>query len=400
MNGEFTRKELYDLVWSEPMRTVATTVGISDVALAKQCKKANIPVPSRGYWARKQAGKATIQIALPLRFPGAPDRVGSGPRHYYYGSNWPERFRDISVPPLPTFDEDMSSVEERTRNLIGKVRCSRKFEPTHPLIAKLLAHDEERRKEFIKWGSSYYAPKYDAGIERRRLLIINALFIAAARLGCRPSMSTSKYGQDAGSEREVRITIGECHTHLTIEPIKSQKTGQKERLRLALGTARERASASKSWEDNDEGLLDDQLTDALVHLLVSAEASYSNGLIRNREWIIERKAAAEAELKRRKEEADRQVREFQEKLARERLARLLLQAKALDRANQIRTYVETVLLRVAEMQISQATVDEWATYAREEADRIDPVKNGTIQQAIKEHFNVPVASTEPRKALD
>jgi hypothetical protein len=44
-------------VWSQPMRIVAASVGISDVALAKHCKKADIPVPNRGYWARKQAGK-------------------------------------------------------------------------------------------------------------------------------------------------------------------------------------------------------------------------------------------------------------------------------------------------------------------------------------------------------
>jgi hypothetical protein len=57
MNSEFTRKELYGLVWSQPMRTAARSVGISDVALARHCRKANVPVPPRGYWARKQSGK-------------------------------------------------------------------------------------------------------------------------------------------------------------------------------------------------------------------------------------------------------------------------------------------------------------------------------------------------------
>jgi hypothetical protein len=52
------------------MQKIAQSFGISDVALAKQCKKANIPVPNRGYWARKQAGKSVIQVALPPRFPG------------------------------------------------------------------------------------------------------------------------------------------------------------------------------------------------------------------------------------------------------------------------------------------------------------------------------------------
>lgn len=386
MNREFTRKELYDLVWSQPMRIVAASVGISDVALAKQCKKANIPVPNRGHWARKQAGKLTARIALPPRFPGASDRIGGSTNHYYYGygSDWPEKFRETPIPPVPTFEEEMSSVEERVRTLVGKVRCPRKFEPAHPLVAKLLAHDEERRQDFMKWGSSSYAPKYDTGIDRRRLLIINALFMAAARLGCRPSMSTSKYGQDAGSERDISITVGESHIHFTIEPVKSKKEGERERLRLAFGMARDRASAGESWEDNDEGALEDQLTDVLVELVVSAEASYRNSLNRHREWIIERKAEAEAELKRRQEEAERKARELQEKLARERIGRLLSQAKALHRANQIRTYVDSALSRAAEMPIEATDLDKWATWARREADRIDPVKNGTIAQAVKE----------------
>jgi hypothetical protein len=53
MDREFSRKERYDLVWSQPMKTVAASIGISDVALSKHCKKANIPVPSRGYWAQR-----------------------------------------------------------------------------------------------------------------------------------------------------------------------------------------------------------------------------------------------------------------------------------------------------------------------------------------------------------
>jgi len=198
-------------------------------------------------------------------------------------------------------------------------------------------------------------------------------------------MSTSKYGHDAGSERQISITIGESEVNLTIEPIKSKKEDQKERLRLAFDMAHDRASASKFWDDGDASSLEDQLTDILVEMLVSAEVSYRNGLIRNREWVIERKAEAEAELKRRKEEAERKARELQEKLSRERIGRLLSQAKALDRANQIRAYVESALLRAAEMPIEQANFKKWAMWARQEADRIDPVKNGTIARAINEH---------------
>jgi hypothetical protein len=394
MNGEFTRKELYDLVWSQPMKTVAAGVGISDVALAKKCRKANIPVPNRGYWARKQAGKPTIQIALPPRFPGASDRIGGSRQHFYYGLDWAEEFRKVSIPPGPTFDEEMTSVEKRARTLIGKVRCLRKFEPPHPLVAKLLAHDEERRQEFSKWRSSYFAPKYDAGTERRRLLIINTLFVTASRLGCRASMGTSKYGQDAGSERDIVITFGESHVHFTVESVISKEQKQ-ERLRLAFGMARERASASKFWEDSDEASLDDQLADVLVAMLVSAETSYRDGLVRNRDWIIERKAAAEAELKKRQEEAEREARELQQKLARQRIAHLFAQTKAFDRANQIRAYVESALLRVTETSIGRADFDRWVVWARQEADRTDPVKNGMIAEAIRQHVPRAPSNDQP-----
>ena len=50
----FTRQELYDLVWSEPMIKLAARYKISGNGLAKACRRADIPVPERGYWARKQ----------------------------------------------------------------------------------------------------------------------------------------------------------------------------------------------------------------------------------------------------------------------------------------------------------------------------------------------------------
>lgn len=73
--------------------------------------------------------------------------------HHYYGLDWVQQIREAPIPAIPILDEEMSSVEKRARELVGKVRCPRKFEPVHPLVSKLLAHDEERRREFAKWRS-------------------------------------------------------------------------------------------------------------------------------------------------------------------------------------------------------------------------------------------------------
>jgi hypothetical protein len=51
MEGALTRQELYDLVWAEPVRTVAQRFGISDIALRKHCATAAAPVPPCQPWA-------------------------------------------------------------------------------------------------------------------------------------------------------------------------------------------------------------------------------------------------------------------------------------------------------------------------------------------------------------
>jgi hypothetical protein len=68
----FKREELYDQVWSTPMRQLAKEFQLSDSGLAKICRKLNIPRPGRGYWMKKQAGRKVNPTPLPPAKPGAP----------------------------------------------------------------------------------------------------------------------------------------------------------------------------------------------------------------------------------------------------------------------------------------------------------------------------------------
>jgi hypothetical protein len=47
------------------MTKVAPRFGLSDVGLAKVCKRYDIPRPSVGYWAQKQVGKEPDRTPLP-----------------------------------------------------------------------------------------------------------------------------------------------------------------------------------------------------------------------------------------------------------------------------------------------------------------------------------------------
>ena len=122
----FTREELYRLVWSEPLRTLAKRFGISDVALAKRCRAANIPLPGLGYWAKKEAGKKVFQPALPQRGLGQSDSLDIGP-------------------------EQRRSYGEGTRNCSARRWCLRNLSRTGsprswPELARLSERSEPRRR--------------------------------------------------------------------------------------------------------------------------------------------------------------------------------------------------------------------------------------------------------------
>ena len=59
--ARYNRERFYEEVWSEPVIVVAKRYSLSDVGLAKICKKLNIPRPGLGYWAKKAAAKPVGQ---------------------------------------------------------------------------------------------------------------------------------------------------------------------------------------------------------------------------------------------------------------------------------------------------------------------------------------------------
>jgi hypothetical protein len=65
-----SREQLYQEVWAIPTRLLAEKFGISDVGLAKACKRMRIPRPPRGYWRRKETGFPVRRSRLPKEREG------------------------------------------------------------------------------------------------------------------------------------------------------------------------------------------------------------------------------------------------------------------------------------------------------------------------------------------
>jgi hypothetical protein len=59
-----TREGLYEAVWSVPIAKLAGRYGLSGPGFSKLCRRAGVPIPTRGYWARLASGQRPPRAKL------------------------------------------------------------------------------------------------------------------------------------------------------------------------------------------------------------------------------------------------------------------------------------------------------------------------------------------------
>ena len=64
-NLKFTRKELYELLWSMSIRALAAKYTILESEIKAACKNFNIPTPLNGHWTKLEFNKPVTIIPLP-----------------------------------------------------------------------------------------------------------------------------------------------------------------------------------------------------------------------------------------------------------------------------------------------------------------------------------------------
>lgn len=67
---EFTRKELYDLVWTTPVSKLIQEYAISNDGFKKLCKQFEIPMPNSGYWGKLKFNKEVVKEKFNTNFSG------------------------------------------------------------------------------------------------------------------------------------------------------------------------------------------------------------------------------------------------------------------------------------------------------------------------------------------
>jgi hypothetical protein len=206
---EFTRQELYDLVWSTTMVKLAKEFGLSDVGFRKTCVRYRVPTPPPGYWAKLSFGKSVKKTPLPPPDPVLGDRVL------------------VSVFERAEAPEEVIEAEARARQqlplpIVVPDELPPRLHRAAQALRKDLASAQPDHEGFL-WAGSPGVPDVSIGpaSRARAVLIIDTLFKAMEAAGLH--LQAGEAGLVAIVEGEpLSLRLRETKDRKAHEPTKSE----------------------------------------------------------------------------------------------------------------------------------------------------------------------------------
>ena len=269
------------------------------------------------------------------------------------------------------------------------VPVPRELRLPHPVVAKLLNWDDEKRErqKGLSYISTWDAPLYDTPIQRRRLRLLSAIFMTLAREGCRAdAWGGHPYN---GPQDEFAISVGHQTVRLRASAVETKTVARggrpasvsPARLRLALDPVEDKRPDGHSWEDGDT-TLEQQARGIVLAIMLKGEQQHRDAAFSSHAWRVELKASTLERPEKERAEAERKERERQAALEQKRIEDLLGDAAAFRRARDFRAYVEKARAANADAPepVTAEDMDSWARWALAQADRIDPVRTSAFRQ--------------------
>ncbi|MEG3192812.1 MULTISPECIES: hypothetical protein [Novilysobacter] len=365
------REGLYELVWSEPVSKLAPQFGLSGVGFAKMCKRMGVPLPNRGFWARKQAGQSPRRPPLPKAKPDQDQKV---------------QLRRLTDDAQIAFSEAKQKAAEAKRAMRDIEFPSELVDP-HPLI-RAATNRLKRKTGWSHHKGLRSAPDEILNIEvterslDRALLIMDVLLKATAGRSGEVRINSEKKEtllRLDGVDLPITLTehVGRTRHEITPEEKKAQErywnrsyrdknapyphipqydyhpSGQ---LTLTVGRC-----PSRTWRDTPRTQLEKRLSEIIPGIAAVAIE------MRQRE---EEQAQAEAERQAAKDRYATKMKERSDE--RQAFRQLRRDARNWAMANQIRAYIDGVA-QGKEHGALHSDAAAWAAWATQKAAWVDPM---------------------------
>ncbi len=381
----FTRKELYELVWSRPRTALAKEIGVSDVAITKYCKAARIPTPAVGYWSKLAAGRKPPRVPLPSRLPGQADTVViGGDRHAW---RWPGEAGLTPEATPPVFVEDLDEQVAAVVKRIGRVVATRDLGAPDRALAKVLEAEVKRAQAESKY--SWEKPRFDQPVYQRHLKLFNSLARALLPVyGLQSVSEGDKWVQGRGTLYHLilHLHFGGSGMYLRVhepgEPRRERAPAPVRATTLRVEAGGLEDESVLEWADEPGRKLEGRLTEIAGAIVRRAEER----LRWHEQWYYERQcerrneelAAIEKQRVDAEQKRFKAIEEHKTKVREE----VIGLAKRRRRAEDIRATVASLRLHPeVTTQAARARFEAWAATALAVADNLDPM-NCSLEELL------------------
>lgn len=356
-----SRQQLYDQVWSKPIRQLAKEYSLSGVGLSKLCRRHNIPLPPMGYWMKVSHGIYPRKPPLPPVESGQSEiiEIVDKESDTFDPAKYPDLFKEYSA--------------IKREGL--KLKFPSSTEDLHPLLQNSLKHLKRARSE----NNSRLSPgrqncahiRVSPNTVDRALKIMHALFDLFESQGFAVSVGDYK---DAGTCVKIlgeSLCISLKEKVKRSELVQTSPFGRKCEFHplgvLIFETEDYYAPEVRhAWQDTPSSPLEEKLfeiSEGLIDIAVR--------------WKV-RRMERESEQQQRAEESDLQKAEEQiRKDEQVRFERLLKDAKDWQNSQTVRLYINAVRASVKcdETPEAKAKLERWIEWAEPKADELDPERN-------------------------
>lgn len=355
------REDLYNLVWARPIIQLAKEYNLSDVGLAKICRRNSIPLPPIGYWNKVAHGHIVKMLPLPPLPEGISDTI-----------EIPQK-KNLALDGTRTKEEFEDMIVEAT----GKhfVHIDKFEKEIHPLIVECQKEHLDRLKGYKNLHEGERLNVHNIAVTKssfeRALLLMNMLFqlleLNSLSLSRKPGYGGGTYVNTNG--RYVQIALKERTKRSENPDPKSYNkyvfhpTGilYFEIENIYVNGVR------KIWTDTATRKLENAIDDVGIGIIIAV--------------ILDKKRDQERDEIYKKAEAEREKRQLAEehqRKERERTKVLLADAQEWHNCNILRGYIMAIENEYAAATLKEEVKSEfgrWIRWAKERADIMDPVMN-------------------------
>ena len=353
-----TREALYREVWSEPIVHVASRLGLSGRGLGKLCARHEIPVPPRGWWAKKQHGHRVRQTPLPEI--SAKEQIVFEPRE------------TVDKP------EDPPEIA-REKTAEWRIEVPEDLAIAHPLVKRAAAAirkalTRHTKNGVVRWQDRYQAKLVKPGAGHLDIAVSKASLPRASRImqALLAAFDRRGFAIRVTEKNETFVTVlGEAFQIALVERLKQvtvkhtygtrvdlEPSG---RLMLRIGSSYHNAGVS----DSPSRRIEDSLNRFVVNLVRRAlEAKRARALHAERQerWVIQ----------------DEKNRLAQQQRDSETLRRRRLRTAAVRWARHQRNveFVNAVERRLRDGSVSpdeRENAERWLSWASERLKAVDPI---------------------------